>query len=127
MMSNVFITARFISKPAKNADIQLRDILGKLNREEGDLTQRITVKSNDEIGELTKTFSSVSDNLREIITDIRYQLSEMRNGNYCIKSNCADKYQGDYIDILEALTDIREGLNDTIQQIDNLLFPVFRT
>ncbi len=73
--------------------------------------------SNDEIGELAKTFSVVADSLREIITDIRYQLGEMREGNYCVESRCADHYQGDYGEILSALQGIREGLNDTIQQI----------
>lgn len=75
------------------------------------------IYSNDEIGVMTRAFSSVSDSLREIITDIRYQLDEMRNGNYCVESRCADHYQGDYLEILHALTGIREGLNDTMHQI----------
>lgn len=73
--------------------------------------------SNDEIGELTRTFSTMANSLREIITDISYQLGEMRDGNYCVESRCADHYQGDYVEILSALGDIREGLNDTILQI----------
>lgn len=75
------------------------------------------VYSNDEIGELARTFSSVADSLREIIDDIRYQLSEMRNGNYVVESRCPEHYAGDYTEILDAMTSIRKGLNDTLRQI----------
>ena len=73
--------------------------------------------SNDEIGDLAKTFAAVADGLREIINDIRYQLGEMRNGNYCVESRCPERYIGDYSEILAAMTSIRVGLNDALQQI----------
>ena len=76
------------------------------------------VYSNDEFGELTAAFAAVADDLREIISDIRYQLGEMNNGNYCIKSNCAERYQGDYVAILQALDGIRSGLNGTMREIN---------
>lgn len=75
------------------------------------------VYSNDELGELAGTFSSVADGLREIIDDIRYQLDEMRNGNYIVESRCPEHYAGDYSEILDAMTSIREGLNDALHQI----------
>lgn len=75
------------------------------------------VCSNDEIGGLVKAFNAVSESLREIISDIRYQLGEMRNGNYCVESRCPEQYIGDYAEILEALMGIRVGLNDALQQI----------
>lgn len=75
------------------------------------------VYSNDEIGDLARAFSSVADGLREIIDDIRYQLGEMKNGNYIVESRCPEHYAGDYSEILDALTGIREGLNDALNQI----------
>jgi len=75
------------------------------------------IHSSDEIGELSESFVVVADGLREIIRDISYQLGEMSRGNYCVKSNCPDRYQGDYAEILAALRGIREELNDTIGQI----------
>ena len=76
-----------------------------------------TVYSNDEIGALAHAFRTVSDNLREIINDIRYQLGEMRDGNYCVESRCPENYVGDYTEIQGALVGIRDGLNDALQQI----------
>lgn len=75
------------------------------------------VYSNDEIGELTRSFVVVSDGLREIIRDISSQLGEMSRGNYCVESNCPERYQGTYAEILEALRGIRGELNETILQI----------
>ena len=76
------------------------------------------VCSNDEIGALTAAFASVADDLRRIIHDIRYQLGEMHDGNYCVSSECPERYQGDYVEILTALDGIREGLNMTMREIN---------
>lgn len=74
--------------------------------------------SNDEIGLLTTTFASTADNLREMIQDIRYQLGEMHDGNYCVHSACPERYQGDYMEILTAMNGIRSGLNGTMREIN---------
>ena len=83
-----------------------------------------TTCSNDEIGELVNVFKSVAGNLREIINDIKYQLGEMSNGNYCVESNCSDRYIGDYAEIQMALESIREGLNDAMGQIGLAIYQV---
>ena len=80
--------------------------------------------SNDEIGTLAFAFHAVADSLKEIITDIRYQLGEMRDGNYCVKSRCPDLYIGDYAEIENALTGIRDGLNDALHQIGTAISQV---
>ncbi len=74
--------------------------------------------SNDEIGTLTAAFASTADNLREIIQDIRYQLGEMHDGNYCVHSACPERYQGDYREILTAINGIRSGLNLTMREMN---------
>ena len=74
--------------------------------------------ANDEIGLLTATFASTADNLREIIQDIRYQLGEMHNGNYCVHSACPERYQGDYMEILTAMNGIGRSLNGTMLEIN---------
>lgn len=76
------------------------------------------VCSNDEIGALTAAFALVADGLREIIHDIRYQLGEMHDGNYCVSSECPERYQGDYVEILSAMNGIRDALNMTMREIN---------
>lgn len=74
--------------------------------------------SNDEFGKLTVAFTSMADDLRKIIHDIRYQLGEMHDGNFCVHSECPDLYQGDYVEILSAMNGIRSGLNATMREIN---------
>ena len=73
--------------------------------------------SDDEIGELAQAFVEVADHLREIIGDVRYQLGEMRDGNYCVTSRCPEQYVGDFAEIMNALRGIRAGMNETLQHI----------
>ena len=46
---------------------QLRDQLNKIAQGEGDLTQRIPVNSNDDLGKLAASFNAVLDNLQQMI------------------------------------------------------------
>ena len=64
MLSNIFITHKFISKPAKSAGYQIGEILDKLNKDEGDLTKRIEIKSNDEIGQLVNGVNELLNKLQ---------------------------------------------------------------
>ena len=74
---------------------------------------------NDEIGELTRSFIEVADGLREIINDIHYQLQEMSDGNFCVECTCPERYNGTYVEILSAMSNIRERLSRTICEIQD--------
>lgn len=108
----VVIIARVL-RPLKTATVIAEKISNCDLSENKDLAY-----SNDEIGTLTAAFASVADDLREIIRDIRYQLGEMHSGNYCVRSECPDRYQGDYAEILTAMNGIRDGLNMTMREIN---------
>ncbi len=62
----VFFAARTITRPINAAVAGLKDIATG----EGDLTMRLTVKTNDEIGELAQWFNSFLDRLQGIIRQI---------------------------------------------------------
>lgn len=57
-------------KPAVSANNQLDDISQKLQANRGDLTQRIEVKTTDEIGQLAKGINSFINLLQELIQKI---------------------------------------------------------
>lgn len=84
----------------------------------GDLDIDLEVKSNDEIGLLSKTFIDMGHNLKVIIQDINYLLGEMGNGNFKVKTENEDKYIGSYRYILEAMRNIRFTLSDALLEID---------
>ena len=84
----------------------------------GDLDIHLEIKSNDEIGVLSRTFVVMADNLKLIIQDINHLLGEMANGNFKVRTDNEDKYIGAYRYLLEAMRNIRFTLSDALLEID---------
>ncbi len=59
--------ARFVTRPLESMTNGLRDIA----QGEGDLTSRLKVKSNDEIGEASSVFNQMMDKFRDLIQHVR--------------------------------------------------------
>jgi methyl-accepting chemotaxis protein len=85
----------------------------------GNLDIQLDIKSNDEIGILSKNFVSMADNLKLIIEDINYVLGEMSNGDFTVTTTKEDKYVGSYRYILEAMHNIRLTLSNALLEIDH--------
>ena len=66
-----------IANPAKNATSQLNGIISKIKSNQGDLTERIKVKTQDEIGQLVKGINSFIDELQGILCTIRNESDNM--------------------------------------------------
>ncbi|MDR0721670.1 MAG: methyl-accepting chemotaxis protein [Treponema sp.] len=72
--AGAFIVARSISKPIKHMVV----ILGAIR--EGDMTKRLDIHSNDEMGEMSTSFNTTLDKIQELIMDIQkkaFSLSDM--------------------------------------------------
>lgn len=67
----IFIVLKTIAGPAQKAGKSMTDIIDDIKRNEGDLTKRIEIKSNDEIGQLVKGVNSFIDNLQDIMCKIK--------------------------------------------------------
>ncbi len=87
MILNVNIS---ITKPAKGASGQLKQIIDKIDNNEGDLTERITVKSKDEIGQLVGGVNNFIQQLQGIMLTIRDQSNNMNELMNSITSEIAD-------------------------------------
>ena len=127
MISNVFITTKFISTPAKNADKQLRAILEKLNNDEGDLTERITAKSNDEIGELIKGVNGLLDKLQSTMGILKTETLNMNdsvnritegivdsNENAIGVSAAMEELSASMEEVSATLTHVNEGVREVL-------------
>lgn len=84
---------------------------------EGKLDIHLEVKSNDEIGMLSKAFSTMAENLNVIIVDIGYILGELAEGNFQLISQHINDYVGDYRKILLAIRHMKENQNSIMLQI----------
>lgn len=127
MMSNIFITTKFISTPAKNADKQLQEILKKLNNDEGDLTERITAKSNDEIGELIKGVNGLLDKLQSTMSILKTETLNMNdsvnritegiidsNENAVGVSAAMEELSASMQEVSATLTHVNEGVREVL-------------
>ena len=87
----------FINKPLSDAKAKLTEIA------EGNLTEQLKVKSDDEIGEMISTMNSMSEGLTSIIRDVRNTVSHVLSESNRISSTANDVSIG---------TDIQSGSID---------------
>ena len=79
-----------ISKPAKVASTKLDEIITNIQNGEGDLTERINVKSKDEIGQLVGGVNSFVEQLQGIMLKIRESSNNLNELAGSITSEIAD-------------------------------------
>ncbi|MBE5843983.1 MAG: methyl-accepting chemotaxis protein [Butyrivibrio sp.] len=110
----IFMVARHVIRPVIKAAAELREIIDGINNREGDLTRRITVESDDEIGALSQginAFIELLQNIFGIITD---------------NSEAMDKVVSDVLGSVQTsnssasdLSALTEELSATMQEVAN--------
>ncbi len=70
--------------------IEASDMMAVLSEGEGDLTARLNISSNDEIGKLAENFNSFIDKLRDIISQVKDASNEINNGTGEISAGSED-------------------------------------
>lgn len=73
----IFYINRTVAKPAKNASGHLTQIIEKIENNEGDLTERIQVKTKDEVGQLVNGVNGFMEQLQGIMVKIRDESTHM--------------------------------------------------
>lgn len=104
----------------------LRKVLGPVqgvvdaarNIAQGNLDVEFEVSSLDEIGILSATFSDMAANLNRIVTDIKYVLEGMAEGNFTVETRAEDSYVGAFEGVLLSLRKMNSRLNSTLNQIE---------
>lgn len=66
-----------VAKPAKNASGHLSQIIEKIEKNEGDLTERIEIKTKDEVGQLVTGVNGFIEQLQGIMVKIREESTHM--------------------------------------------------
>ncbi|MBO4913018.1 MAG: methyl-accepting chemotaxis protein [Butyrivibrio sp.] len=110
----LYIVLRHVVSPVIKAEAELNEIIESINRREGDLTKRITVQSNDEIGALSSGINSFIEHLQKIFMTITNNSSAM------------DKVVSDVLGSVQAsnssaadLSALTEELSATMQEVSN--------
>ena len=86
---------------------------------EGDLHSPMPdFNSNDEVGKLVKASTMMKSDMTNVISDIKYILNEMANGNFAVRTQNIGYYKGDYEEIIIALRNLRDIMSSTLLQIN---------
>ena len=83
----------------------------------GDFSESISYLKDDEIGQIGQDFKQVTENIREITSDLEEKLEELSKGNFRVDLEDEEKYQGEYRPLIDSLRNIRSQLNGTILEI----------
>lgn len=84
----------------------------------GDLHSEVPeITSGDETQTLAECMKILVGNLKAVIGDIDYCLTEMSGGNFAIKSKAEKQYVGDFGNIIHSIRTLNVTLNDTLGQI----------
>lgn len=94
---------------------EVHDVLEKISA--GSLDVSMDYKAKDEFGELSKAINHFVKALKEIISDEKYLLMEMAEGNFNIRTGAEKRYIGDYAPILASMRGINRKLGGVMEKI----------
>lgn len=75
---SLFVVLYFVIKPIAATNKQIRNIISDIDRNEGDLTKRVSIASIREVAELGNGFNTFMDKLQNILKMIIQNTNEMR-------------------------------------------------
>lgn len=73
----ILIVMRTIARPAKKASGHLNQIVEKIQKQEGDLTERIVVKTEDEVGQLVSGVNGFIEQLQSLMRKLKGDSARM--------------------------------------------------
>lgn len=112
LVAALFVVLRIVLRPLSSINHEIKDIVKKIEANDGDLTQRITIMSNDEISDIAGAMNVYIEKLQEIMKLIvgntkrmEVVVSEVRGSVQTSNDNVSD---------LSAMT---EELSATMEEI----------
>lgn len=121
IIATVMMVLRSIAKPAKNATTQLNQIIDKIEQNEGDLTERIEVKSEDEVGQLVAGVNNFIGQLQGIMQTIQKEAIHMNElvENITAGLNSSNDNAGSVSATMQQLSASMEEVAATLDQISS--------
>lgn len=109
----VILALRSVLKPVKGIVEAANSIA------EGNLDVELESASEDEIGVLSNTFARMVGTLNRIVTDLKYVLEEMAEGNFTVRTKAEESYIGAFEGVLLSVRKMNRRLSSALGQIDN--------
>lgn len=116
----IFTVARSIVAPAKNATKHLHTIINGIEQGEGDLTERLAVKSGDEIGQLATGINSFIEQLQGIMIKLRGSSEGMNTQVNNINASIVTS-EGSASDVSATMEQMSAGMEEIAATLENIL------
>ncbi|MEG1946430.1 MAG: methyl-accepting chemotaxis protein [Lachnospiraceae bacterium] len=119
LLISVWVVNRTIAKPAKNASLHINRMIHDIENGEGDLTERISVRTKDEVGQLTVGVNSFVEQLQNIMQKIKKESANIMGSveNMKDKVEVSKENAGDVSATMEELAAGMEEVSATLEQI----------
>ena len=117
MLTNWAVLTRLVLNPVQKITFAMAEIA----RGEGDLTQRLALKTNDEIGQLTEHFNAFVDNMHGLITRIVQHANQLSDNASAIQASASDNAKSterQLLEIEQATTALNQ-MSSTTQEVAN--------
>lgn len=119
-----------IARPAQNSGASLQRIVSKIENNEGDLTERIPVKTKDEIGQMTAGINGFLEQLQRVIQKLKIEAENMMlsaenvnrkidesNENACNVSAAMEEMSASMQEISATLGQLATGSDNVLDEI----------
>jgi len=126
----IIMISRTVAKPARQAGAVVNDIVEKLSRNEGDLTERITLKSQDEIGQMSMGVNHFMEQLQNLMQKLKTESENLNratsiiaeeitnsNDNASSVSAAMQEMSASTEEITATLGGIAERTNEVLQEV----------
>lgn len=115
----IIVMIMFIIKPLKSANRQLNDIIKNIEESNGDLTARIEVKSEDEIGELVDGINSFIEKLQLVMKDIKSKSDALQeaSANMNCQITAVNDNAGSVSAVMEEMAASMQEISATAEQL----------
>ena len=115
----IYIIARSIIGPLKKATNQLNEIVDGIQRGEGNLTERIPVKGQDEIAQLGRGINSFIEQLQSIMLKLRSGSEGMNHQVANINANIATS-EGNASDVSATMQQMSASMEEIAATLDTI-------
>ena len=117
--ATIFISLKYSSVITKLIvdPIEMLQVAVK-NLSEGKLDADVDYDSEDELGVLVEDYKAACTNMKAVIADAGYLLSEMAEGNFDVDSAAESSYVGEFRLLIKSMRKLNYQLDDTLRQIE---------
>ena len=117
----IFLVIKTIVNPTKSASQQLETIISEIDNHEGDLTKRISIKANNEVGQLVSGINGFVEQLQAIMKQIKDESKHMNElvHNITSKVNTSNDNSSSVSAAMEELSASMEEISATLNSIND--------